>query len=625
MTFRRFAIAGFTLAIVVPTLGGTAMAGHSGKTKQVNATGQGPKTAFQYPVAGSKRYLAYIEAPPTSTVQLIHDLHVRTAGGKTTDYGQTYDKTFSLAPPMLTSSGRDGRRTLYSPTVGWWDLSTGHSGRLSIPKDHRYLGAAPNGILLLRTRAPIVIQRLSLGGKLTTLGDGPSSDTNNYLAYVSDRGFVLRTLGASSIVLSFQAWNDPGAFTTLQTGAGDTSSVTCSGMTATYIGCSVGFRPTLIPLDGGPPSTTALAYASRSAATGNTVVYADPSDPGGQWTLGSYTAGDAAPQASTTGVTELLVSAFGKVIVQSTDQSLLAATDADHTSVLVPSHEEVATVERQGYLPGRIVWVDDLKNPAHPTDLATVRQRVFHVHGGRLRLSSRKVVGGLPSGDEADSSSEFSLYLQTGQRSVAWGDVATQKVNVVSPHGKFTRPGYLYGVSNRWLVTRVADNSYELFDMKRRKSSTIGLHASSFNGIAVSGGRMAVIAHRGLQVIDLATQHRHTIAKRKKAPAHQVDQVFMAGPRVAWTDGNGDTHIRNLATGHTIVLHRYMESLSAHAAVLMTHNGHEKFDGYLANFHGTQRKVLSGVSGYSHPLLQGRVLTWISELGQLKAKVVSLP
>jgi hypothetical protein len=623
VTLRRLAVTALTLAVVVPTLGGTAVAGHSGKTKQVNATGEGPKVAVQYPVAGSERYLAYIETPPSSNVQPIHDLQVLSASGKTTDYGQTPDKSFSLAPPMLTSSGRDGRSVMYSPSVGWWNLATGHSGRLLIPKDHRYLGAAPNGILLLRTRAPVVIQRMSVAGKLTSLGSGPSTDR----AYVSDRGFVLRTPGASP-VLSFQAWNNPGVFTTLQTGG--TGTVTCNGMTMSYIGCSVGNRPTLIPLDGGPPSTTALAYASRSAATGTTVVYAEPSsNASGPWTLGSYTAGDPAPQTSTTVVPYglALVSALGKVVVQSTDQSLLAATDADHTSVLVPSRKEIATVERQGFLPGRIVWVDDLKNQAHPSDLATVRQREFHVHGTGLRLGSRKVVGRLPSGAEPFAGSASSWYLQTGQRSVAWGDVATKKVTVVSPHGTFTRKGYLSGVSNRWLVTRVGDASYKIFDMKRHKASTIRLNVED---IAVSGARMAVLDQRGLQVIDLATQHRHTIVKRKAGPlggalGHRMYQVFMAGHRVAWNDGIGDTHIRNLATGHTMVLHRFMQSLTAHAAVLMTHNGHEKFDAYVADLHGAQRRVLTGVSVYSHPLLQGRVLTWISELGQLKAKLVPLP
>jgi hypothetical protein len=181
-------------------------------------------------------------------------------------------------------------------------------------------------------------------------------------------------------------------------------------------------------------------------------------------------------------------------------------------------------------------------------------------------------------------------------------------------------------VSDRWLVTMVGSNSYSIFDMKRHKASTIGLHAATINGIAVSGGRMAVIAHPGLEIIDLATQHRHLITTRQhRNPARQVDDAFLSGGWVGWDDHNGDAHLSNLKTGRTFVIHRVLSSLSKHGAILLTGRGHQLVDAYLANFHGAQRKVLSGVTNIADPQLEGRVLTWISTRHQLEAKVVRLP
>jgi hypothetical protein len=395
----------------------------------------------------------------------------------------------------------------------------------------------------------------------------------------------------------------------------------------------------LIRLDGGAPAVIANASGTNysSAVAGDTILYSnEPNVAANATFLGSKTAGALAPETSTTPA-GILISAYGEAVLAHNGGTIATASDAHHVSVLLRPGPAAAVVNLQAATPGHVFWTSDQVNPAHPHDNATVFTRGVNVTGDRIRLGRERVVGRLPTGDAV---LDPAFHLQTGQRSVAWGDVYRKTVTARSPYGRFRRTGRLVGVSNRWLLTSRTGAKLNILDMKHRTTSTIGFHPT--NGprhdkydlppfgfdddlFAMSARRLALIDRKGLQVIDLATHRRRTVVPFDRS--RNLGDLAIAGRELGWDDLHDNAHIRNLRTGHTEVFeNRFLSRMTARCAVFDAFRRHSRVDVYLANFNGDERRVLAGVDRRAdNAVLQGRVLSWVSRDGQLDAKVVRLP
>jgi hypothetical protein len=171
MTLRRVLTSAVMLALAVPAFSGAA-ASASPETEQVNVTAPLTTAAAIRPLAGSAKYLAYlvqVQPNPRATVLKVRDVH-----GTTVDYGVSQYRTFALAGKMLTGTVHGADRLGFSVrSIGWWNLKTHTTGRLAIPKDHEYLGAAPDGVLL--SSANGTVTRMTLAGKVTHLGTLPAA------------------------------------------------------------------------------------------------------------------------------------------------------------------------------------------------------------------------------------------------------------------------------------------------------------------------------------------------------------------------------------------------------------------------------------------------------------------
>ncbi len=209
-----------------------------------------------------------------------------------------------------------------------------------------------------------------------------------------------------------------------------------------------------------------------------------------------------------------------------------------------------------------------------------------------------------------------------------------QTVTATSRFGTFTTTGALIGVSNRWLATQPKTHTISILDMK--KNTTTAIHGDL--GQALSGHWLATIPSRGhqppiLQVTDLATGHRVTVARR------QFFGVFFAGDWIGWngpTSNHPHGHVRNVATmKRATVFNHAIASLGRHHAVLVSDvNPHKCIGGtctgppsnyYVASYTGHETKVLSNVSLAAPPQVDGHLLAWINLFGQLKARAITLP
>jgi hypothetical protein len=624
MTVRRVLISAVALALAAPAFSGAA-ASAGADTKQVNVTQPFTIAAAIRPVAGSAKYLAYLVRPtPRAKVLKVRDVH-----GKTIDYGVTRYHTFSLAGTMLTGSVRYTGTLSGTRGIGWWNLETHKTGRLAIPKDRFYLGAAPDGVLLISANGTVT--RMTLAGKVTHLGRFHSVGNPR----TSDNGFVV----TAHHELLYQKWGHPGVFTRLKTGGAGH----CGGMSASYVACDKSQGAVLVRLNGGPLAAMSNSTTSISNATlgGNSVVYAELTDPdtaSAHYVLGSIGAGESAPQHSSTSVLPFFdgVTAYGLAVFRGTDDSLIGATDATHVTTLVPPVPTQSVADEFFLVPGRIVWDDDLPDAAFPGYPDVVRQRAVHTTNGHVSLGKASALSGM-SRDFPDPH----VYADT--HATAWEDA--DQVNAVdgtvtatSRFGTFTTTGLLIGVSNRWLATQSKRNTVSILDMKQ--NTTTAIHGES--GFGLSSHWLATEPSdnqhqpRILQVTDLATGHRVTVARTKHKPSGRIWDGFMAGNWIGWNDANQHGHARNLATMKpATVFNHSIANLGRHDALLVTDtNPHRCLGGtclgppsnyYVASYTGHETKVLSKVSPAAVPQVDGHLLAWINLFGQLEARAIKLP
>ena len=486
---------------------------------------------------------------------------------------------------------------------------------------------------MLLSSANGTVTRMTLAGKVTHLGKLPAEPDPR--TRTSDYGFVVRNAHKE---WRYQKWGHPGSFTLLQTGG----AIACGGMSATYVACDRSRGAVLVRLGGGPLAATSDGTASSATVGGDSVVYAELTDPDtapAHYVPGSIGAGESAPQHSSTSVTSFYpgITAYGLAVFAGTDNSLLGATDATHVTTLVQPVPTQSGADEFVLAPGRIVWDDNLPDAAFPGDPDVVRQRVVHTTNGQVSLGTASALGGMPSPNPYPH-----LYADT--HATAWEvndhpNAVDQTVIATSRFGTFTTTGVLIGVSNRWLATQPKTHTILILDMK--KNTTTAIHGES--GFALSTHWLATMPSHDhqqppiLSVTDLATGHRVAVARERRKPSRQFREgFFFAGDWIGWNDANHHGHARNVATmKRATVFNRAIASLGRHHAVLVSDlNPHACVGAtctgppsnyYVASYTGHETKVLSNASPTAVPQVDGHLLAWINPFGQLKARAIKLP
>lgn len=216
------------IAVATGTAGRVALTGD-----EVRASQDGQIVA----VAGSSRFLGYVkyDTGQSSTARLFE----RTANGTVRKLG-TVDPAssqFSLAGRTLNASPLDGG------TVQVWNLNTGKEHDRTLPLMTAWIGAAPNGYLLVTSKAGKTgyqdLETVSTSGTITSLGN-PFPAGRSYRVTVNAHRYVAFSIGGSKPRgVRTATFDDPGQVTTVMRSTGRASAAItyCGVPTAHFVAC----------------------------------------------------------------------------------------------------------------------------------------------------------------------------------------------------------------------------------------------------------------------------------------------------------------------------------------------------------------------------------------------------
>jgi hypothetical protein len=574
----------------------------------------------------------------------------RSSDGASRSLGAVPDRArqWSLVGHVLTAVRQDsnGRPTR---VVQWWNTASHAHGQITLAKHDRYQNAGPGGVVYTNGSASLQLRRLH--GPTTTLGK-PFAPANTQLRVTAGPDGLVAT--GSSGQAKYLRYNQPGRFTQLATGT--TDALLCQTVTSAYAACASGEYDDgdlvtdtmiLLPLDGSTPTTTSDCPGLPLTAVGSTLFWAGYCT--GPTTLSSLPAGGTAPTTSTTRVGPELASAYGKAIALTHSKAaIIAASSVTSSSTVISPRRSPASAAAFALSSGRILYVDDTRNAAHPSALTTAHVRKISPAAQRISVGTSRVVhagsGTVQVGAVlAAASSKALVYSVT-----RYGN-SSQYVDlrVVTPQRTITVKKVL-SYSNISL-----SGSRLLFQRQAMKGSTANVYNIAADTTRVVR-RFATIDTRSTAVsghyIAYATKHGsvyrenlRTGERVKLAPAHRSyygdTSVYIHGSWVGWHlhphNGKPSDYLRNATRmTKTVQLPRALWSLTSRGAILdradtsIQPAGTSGSVGQATSFrlrayNGKTRTLLSERNFVTGPQLVGRTLAWVGASGVLHAAAVS--
>jgi hypothetical protein len=392
------AVAAVALALTIAS----PAAASGSRNVQVNPTHPSTLRDQVHVLAGSTSWLVYRlneTYADGGSIRQRSTITARSKGGKTVDI-KRHDHDWSLVGATLTGMRHSGNADYYH-------LGTGHHAHIALPKASSdgaaaYIGAGPGGVFFahhgeLKFRKP--------SGKTTdygTLSDGPEEADGE--ASSGPDGIVI----IDGTAVRYFPYAEPGTSQTLDVNVAGARDVECLSVDAHYAACteiapSFGREVELVPLDGSAATTSTKDQARlpRMAVDGSRlywVVFPPCCLPGqGPGHLDVLTPGAAGSATDLTSNRPIITAYHGVVTPNPASDALRLVTSPSNSTLLLRGPHSPVTVAAYALSPGRIVDVDDQRDP-DSTAKRSLRSRSRHVTATKVDVGKPTVVAH-PDGD----------------------------------------------------------------------------------------------------------------------------------------------------------------------------------------------------------------------------------